>query len=127
MNEGGEANVSTPVHITEQSFEREVLNTELPVLADFWAAWCEPCRMIAPIVEELARDYEGRLKVAKIDVDQNPDLASRYGIMSIPTLAVFKDGQVVSRIVGYAPKAELKRHIEAAFDAHAPRVGSGRK
>lgn len=119
--------MSTPVHVTEQTFEREVLNAALPVLADFWAAWCGPCRMIAPIVEELARDYEGRLKVTKIDVDENPDLASRYGIMSIPTLAVFKDGQVVSRIVGYAPKAELQRHIETALNARAARVAAGRE
>ncbi len=119
--------MSTPVHITEQTFEREVQNAALPVLADFWAAWCGPCRMIAPIVEELAREYEGRLKVAKIDVDENPDLASRYGIMSIPTLAVFKDGQVVSRIVGYTPKAELQRHIQAALYARASRVAAGRK
>ncbi len=111
-----------PVHVTEQTFEQEVINAELPVLADFWAAWCGPCRMIAPIVEELARDYAGQLKVAKIDVDENPGLAKRFGIMGIPTLAVFKDGQVVSRIVGYAPKAELKRHIEAALNGRAPRV-----
>ncbi len=117
--------MNTPVHITEQTFEREVLNAELPVLADFWAAWCAPCRMIAPIVEELARDYEGRLKVAKIDVDENPELANRYAVQSIPTLAVFKEGQVVSRIVGFAPKAELTRHIETALKARGPRVAAG--
>ncbi len=119
--------MSTPVHVTEKTFQTEVLDAALPVLADFWAAWCGPCRMIAPIVEELARDYEGRLKVAKIDVDENADLAARYGIMSIPTLAVFKDGQPVSRIVGYAPKAELQRHIETALNAGAPRVAAARQ
>ncbi len=119
--------MSTPVHVTEQTFERDVLNAALPVLADFWAPWCAPCRMIAPIVEELARDYEGRLTVAKIDVDENPELANRYGVQSIPTLAVFKNGQVVSRIVGYASKAELTRHIETALNARAPRVAAGRE
>ncbi|MBI2246395.1 MAG: thioredoxin [Armatimonadetes bacterium] len=109
--------MSTPVHITEQSFEREVLNTALPVLVDFWAAWCGPCRMIAPIVEDLAREYEGRLKVGKVDVDENPDLASRYGVQSIPTLLVFVGGQPFTRIVGYAPKAELKRAIDTALSA----------
>jgi thioredoxin 1 len=115
------------MHVTEQTFEQEVQNAALPVLADFWAAWCGPCRMIAPIVEELARDYEGQIRVAKIDVDENPDLANRFGIMSIPTLAVFVDGQVVSRIVGYVPKAELKRHIDTALNARALRVAAGRE
>ena len=119
--------MSNLVQVNERSFDGEVLQSPLPVLADFWAAWCGPCRMIAPIVEELARDYEGRLKVAKIDVDENPGLASRYGIMSIPTLAVFKDGQVVSRIVGSVPKAELQRHIEAVLNTRAARVAAGRK
>lgn len=119
--------MSTPVHVTEQTFERDILNASLPVLADFWASWCGPCRMIAPIVEELAREYEGRLTVAKIDVDENADLANRFGIMSIPTLAVFKDGQLVSRIVGYAPKAELQRHIETALGARGPGVAAGRQ
>jgi thioredoxin 1 len=118
--------MSTPVHVTEQTFEREVLNSMQPVLADFWAAWCGPCRMIAPIVEELARDYAGQLKVAKIDVDENPDLASRFGIMGIPTLAIFKDGQLVSRIVGYAPKDELERHIETALKGRSRRATAGR-
>lgn len=119
--------MSTPVHVTEQTFERDVLKASLPVLADFWAPWCAPCRMIAPIVEELARDYEGRLTVAKIDVDENLELANRYGVQSIPTLAVFKNGQVVSRIVGYVSKAELTRHIETALNARAPRVAAGRE
>lgn len=111
--------MSTPVRVTEETFDAEVLRADLPVLADFWAAWCGPCRMIAPIVEDLARKYEGKLKVAKIDVDENPDLASRYGIMSIPTLGLFRGGELVKRIVGYMPKAELERQIEAAFSAGA--------
>lgn len=109
--------MSKPVHITEQNFEAEVLQADLPVLADFWAPWCAPCRLIAPIVEDIAHEYDGRLKVAKIDVDENPDLATRYGVMGIPTLGVFKGGQLVSRIVGYVPKAELKRHVDAALNA----------
>jgi thioredoxin len=118
--------VSNPVQVTEQIFDAEVLRSPLPVLADFWAAWCGPCRMIAPIVEELARDYEGRLKVAKIDVDANPDLARRFGIMSIPTLAIFKDGQLLDTIVGYTPKAELQKRIDATLTTRAPRVAAGR-
>jgi thioredoxin 1 len=112
--------MSKPVQVNERIFDGEVLQSPLPVLADFWAAWCGPCRMIAPIVEELARDYEGRLKVAKIDVDEN-------GIMSIPTLAIFKNGQLVSRIVGYAPKAELQQHVEANLNEHEVGAAAGRK
>lgn len=109
--------MSQPVHVTEQSFEREVLQAEIPVLVDFWAEWCAPCRMIAPIVEELAREYEGRLKVAKVDVDDNQTLAMKFNIMSIPTLGIFKRGQLVERIVGYMPRAELKRRVDAALGA----------
>jgi thioredoxin 1 len=119
--------MSTAVRITEQTFERDVLKAALPVLADFWAPWCAPCRMIAPIVDELSRDYEGRLTVAKINVDENLDLAKRYGVQSIPTLAVFKNGQMVSRIVGYTSKDELQRHIETALNARTSRVAAGRE
>ncbi len=119
--------MSKPVQVNERIFDGEVLRSPLPVLADFWAAWCGPCRMIAPIVEELARDYGGRLKVAKIDVDENPNLASRYGILSIPTLAIFKDGQLVNTIVGYVPKAELQERIEATLNTRAARVAAGGK
>ncbi len=109
--------MAQPVHVTEQSFEREVLQAETPVRVDFWAEWCAPCRMIAPIVEEFAREYEGRLKVAKVDVDDNQSLAMKFNIMSIPTLGLFKGGQLVERIVGYMPKAELKRRVDAALGA----------
>lgn len=112
--------MSKPVSVTEETFEREVLKADLPVLTDFWAAWCAPCRMIAPIIEELAGEYEGRLKVAKVDVDANPDLASRYSVRSIPTLAVFKGGQLVERIVGYVPKTELKRQVDVALSTGVP-------
>ncbi len=110
-----------PVGVSEETFETEVLQSELPVLTDFWAAWCAPCRRIAPIVEALAGEYEGRLKVAKVDVDANPDLAARYNVRSIPTLAVFKEGKLVQRIVGYVPKEELKQQVEVAL-----RTASGR-
>jgi len=109
--------MNKPVHITEQNFGAEVLNADLPVLADFWAAWCGPCRMIAPIVEDLAQEYAGKLKVAKVDVDENPDLAARYDVMSIPTLGIFKGGQLVSRIVGYVQKAQLKQRLDAVLGA----------
>ena len=101
--------------VTDESFEQEVLNSEVPVLVDFWAAWCGPCRMIAPTVDQLAVEYAGKLKVVKVDVDQNPDISGRLGVMSIPTLMVFKDGQMVERIMGALPKpailAKLKPHL----------------
>ncbi len=105
---------------------RRSLKADLPVLADFWAEWCAPCRMIAPVVEDLAREYEGRLKVAKVDVDENKQLAMRYGIMSIPTLGLFRDGKLVERIVGYMPKAELRRQIDAVLRADSQDVVEAR-
>jgi len=110
-----------PVGVSEETFEAEVLQADLPVLADFWATWCAPCRRIAPILEDLAAEYEGRLKVAKVDVDANPTLADRYNVRSIPTLAVFKDGVLVERIVGYVPKEELKRQVNVALKARRVR------
>ena len=109
--------MAKPVHVTEQSFDQEVVKAETPVLVDFWAEWCGPCRLIAPIVEDFAREYEGKLKVAKVDVDDNQNLAMKFSIMSIPMLGVFKGGQLVERIVGYMPKGELKRRVDAALGA----------
>jgi thioredoxin len=111
--------MAKPQAVTEQSFETEVLKADLPVLIDFWAEWCGPCRMVAPIVEELAGEYAGTLKVMKVDVDDNQNLAMRYNIMSIPTLGVFKGGQMIERIVGYMPKQELKRRLDGALQAQA--------
>jgi len=90
--------------VTDGNFEEEVLKSDLPVLIDFWAPWCGPCRLVAPIVEELAKDYQGKLKVAKLDVDNNPGTAAKYGIFSIPTILIFKDGKVATQIVGAVPK-----------------------
>jgi thioredoxin 1 len=111
--------MAKPQAVTEQSFEQEVLKANLPVLVDFWAEWCGPCRMVAPIVEELAGEYEGRLKVMKLDVDDNQNLAMRYSIMSIPTLGVFRGGEMIERIVGYMPKTEVKRRLDGALQAQA--------
>jgi thioredoxin 1 len=100
------------VHVSEQDFDAQVVRSDIPVVVDFWAEWCAPCRMLAPIIEDLAVEYDGRVKMVKVDVDTNPHLAHRYGIMSIPTLGVFRGGEMVDRVVGYMPKPELKRRLE---------------
>jgi len=107
--------VSKPIAVADSDFDQMVLQAETPVLVDFWAPWCAPCRMVAPVVEELAEEYEGRVNFAKLDVDQNPKTASKYGIMSIPTLLIFKKGKPVSHIVGFRPKTELKRSLDDAL------------
>ena len=104
--------MSKPVEFTDDNFESEVLSSDIPVLVDFWAVWCAPCRMVAPIVEELASEKEGSLKVAKMDVDNNPDTAMKFGIRSIPTLLVFKNGEVVDQIVGAVPKSMIETKID---------------
>jgi thioredoxin 1 len=95
------------IELTDDNFQKEVLESSTPVLVDFWAVWCGPCRAIAPLVEEIARDYEGKLKVGKMDVDAHQDVPIRFGIRSIPTLMVFKDGKVVEQIIGGIPKQQL--------------------
>ncbi|MBI4546349.1 MAG: thioredoxin [Ignavibacteriae bacterium] len=100
-----------PVVVDDSNFQTEVLNADKPVLVDFWAIWCGPCKMIAPFVEELAKEYNGKLKVAKMDVDANPRTAMQYGIRSIPTLMVFKGGQVVEQIIGAVPKRHLVEKV----------------
>jgi thioredoxin 1 len=101
--------------VSEGEFEAEVLASRQPVLVDFWADWCGPCRLVAPVVEELARDYAGRLGVAKVDVDEAGTIAVRYEIMSIPTLAIFHHGRLVDRMVGFAPKGALTRWIDTVL------------
>jgi len=98
--------------ISDGNFENEVINSDLPVLIDFWAPWCAPCRAIGPLVDELAKNYEGRLKVVKMNVDENPLTPSRYGVRSIPNLLLFKNGQVKDQIIGAVPKAHFVQAID---------------
>jgi thioredoxin 1 len=100
-----------PIAVDDANFQAEVLSSDRPVLVDFWAIWCGPCKMIAPIVEELANEYDGKLKVAKMDVDANPRTSMQFGIRSIPTLIIFKGGQVVEQIIGAVPKRHLVEKV----------------
>ncbi len=107
--------MAQPIHLTDASFEQEVIKSNILVLIDFWAAWCGPCRMIAPVIDELANDYAGQAKICKLDVDNNQQTAMQFGIRSIPTILIFKGGEVVDTIVGAVPKEQilnkLKSHI----------------
>jgi len=107
--------MSSATAVTDQTFETEVLKSPVPVLVDFWAAWCGPCRAIAPIVDEIATEYAGKLKVVKLDTDESGDTAQRYQVMSIPTLLLFKGGQPVERVIGAMPKAALLSRIQQHF------------
>lgn len=98
--------------ITGQNFKEEVLNSDIPVLVDFWATWCGPCRMLAPTIEQIAHEQEGKIKVGKVDVDEQPELASQFGISSIPTIMVFKNGKVTATAVGARPKAMIEGMLE---------------
>ena len=104
-----------PIEFTDQNFATEVLQSDKPVLVDFWAVWCGPCKMIAPSVEELANEFEGKAKVGKLDVDNNQDSAIKYGVRSIPTVLIFKDGKIKETIIGAVPKVQLKQKLEAAM------------
>ena len=108
--------MSKSVEIEDANFNEVVLQAKIPVLVDFWAPWCGPCRMVAPVVDELAEEYEGRVTFAKVDVDQNPKTASKYGVMSIPTLLVFNNGSPITNIVGFRPKTELKKSLDDVLE-----------
>jgi thioredoxin 1 len=107
--------MAEPVTVTDANFQAEVLDSSIPVLVDFWAAWCSPCKMIAPIVHELAGEYEGRVKITKLDVDANPVVPGQFGVMSIPTLLLFVGGKAEKRLVGYRPKASLASELDSVL------------
>ena len=103
----------SPLHFTDSSFKKDVLDSDLPVVVDFWAPWCGPCKMLAPILDELAKEYDRKVKVGKINIDENPKTATHYGVMSIPTVMFFKNGKISGQIVGAVSKQEFKKKIEA--------------
>ncbi|HAX61942.1 MAG TPA: thioredoxin [Elusimicrobia bacterium] len=100
------------IKLTDENFKKEILESELPALVDFWAPWCGPCNMVAPIVEEIASEYQGKLKVGKLNVDEAPETASAYTVMAIPTLMIFKNGKAVENIVGVTPKKNIEEKIK---------------
>lgn len=107
--------MSKPTDVTDATFEAEVLKSDRPVLVDFWAPWCGPCRMVAPLVEQLAEEYHGKVKFLKLDTDGNVNTAAKYGIRSIPTLLMFKRGEPVDQVIGFRPKGDLKKVIDKAL------------
>lgn len=107
--------MSHPVVLSDDNFENEVIKSGKPVMVDFWATWCAPCRMISPVVEEMAKEYDGQAKICKIDVDANPGVASKYGIMSIPSILFFNHGKLVDKIVGAVPKTQLVSKLQGAI------------
>ncbi len=107
--------MSKPVPVDDSNFDQTVLKSKQPVLVDFWATWCKPCQMVAPVLDELAKEYTGKVNFVKMDVDQNPKTPAKFNVMSIPTILIFKNGKPVSHTVGFRPKEELKRNLEAAL------------
>ena len=107
--------MAKPMEVTDEQFEQEVLNADLPVMVDFWAEWCGPCKIVSPMVEELAKEYSGKIKFVKLDTEENFNTPDRYGIRSLPTLMIFKGGEQVDQIFGARPKTELKRSLENAL------------
>ena len=100
------------INVNQENFEQEVLKSDIPVLVDFWAAWCGPCKMLGPVVAQLAEEYDGKIKVAKVDCDENEDLAMEYGISNIPAIKIFKNGEIVDESLGFAPKPKLEELIK---------------
>ena len=107
--------MSKPQDVSDNEWDAEVLTSDTPVLVDFWAPWCGPCKMVAPVVDELAEEYDGKVKFVKLNTDDNIETASKYGIRSIPTIMVFKGGEAVEQVVGFRPKSELKKSLEKAL------------
>jgi thioredoxin 2 len=107
----GESNNGKPIEVDDRSFEKEVIKSQIPVLVDCWAPWCGPCRIVAPTIDQLARKYSGRVKVTKLNTDDNPEVTASYGILSIPTLLIFRGGKLVDRMVGTIPRAEIERRL----------------
>ncbi len=107
--------MANTVAVTDSTFDQVVLESTTPVLVDFWATWCRPCQMVAPILEELTKEYAGKLTIAKLDVDQNQQTATKFGVMSIPNMIIFKQGKPVASIVGFKPKEQLKKELDAAL------------
>ena len=107
--------MTAPIPVSDNEFDEQVLKADTLVLVDFWADWCGPCKMIAPSIDELAEELEGKVKFTKVDVDENPDIAMKYGIRGIPTLLVFKDGAPVDQLVGAHPKSTIKKRLESAL------------
>jgi thioredoxin 1 len=110
-----EEGMSEPIHVSDADFETEILNADIPAMVDFWAAWCGPCRAIAPVVEELAREYAGKVKIGKMNVDENAKTPARYGIRAIPTLIIFKSGQVVEQITGAVSRSIIENALKKAL------------
>ena len=104
--------MAKPVDVTEKTFDQDVLKAKTPMLVDFWAPWCPPCQAVAPILEELAEDYEGKVGIARLNVDEAPTLSARYGVSAIPTMLLFKEGEPVGQLIGFRPKAELKKALD---------------
>jgi len=104
-----------PTDTSDSTFDADVLKSDIPVLVDFWAPWCGPCRMVAPVVEELSNEYDGKVKFVKLNTDDNPGISAKFGIRSIPTLLIFKGGEAVGQVVGFRPKSDLAKHLDAAL------------
>lgn len=107
----------TDLVLTDDNFEQEVIKSDTPVLVDFWAPWCGPCKILEPVIDELAKEYEGKIKIGKVNVDENPNSASKYGIMSIPSIFIFKNSQPVKSMIGVQSKEKLKGEIEAVISS----------